>query len=259
MSIIFDALSRAGSANRARSRLLAAAPWPNGRRGRLWGFGAAMAVLGILMLALGHETYRSAHWHGSAVMAAASSAAAGATALDKSSTAEIPSMPARAEKPPETAERPRAAPPGAPTSQPGAPAVQAALPATRAAVRFEPPASLSQPLPPPGLGLSGAYLTPPPLATPIVPPPAVSRNSSVADVKSLGDLPTEIRSLVERAKVRVLVHAPQSRSRFVIVEDRQLREGDELVAGVWLEEITERGLVLRHKETRVLAPSRRSR
>ena len=56
-------------------------------------------------------------------------------------------------------------------------------------------------------------------------------------------------------KVKVIFHTPQRRNRFVMIDSRELREGDELFAGLRVEEITHAGLVVRHKDTLVLAPT----
>lgn len=252
MSFILDALSRA----RGPSGRPAAATTGDGaptwaHRRTLWRAGGA-AVVGILVLALGHTFFRTLRPAGTPVPAPGQVASAASATATASGALEIPTMPSLADKP---------APPPARQAarQPARPVVQAAVPPVRAVPRFNPPTTLSQPLPQPGLGLAGAYRMPPALRTPPAPveapAPEARRGVTLADIKSLGDLPADVRTLVQRAKVRVLVHTPQRRHRFVIVEDRQLREGDELVAGVRLEEITDLGMVLRHKDTRVLAPS----
>lgn len=244
MSFILDALSRAKDLNGRRA---AAPAWAHRRF--LWRAGGA-AVLGALVLALGHACYRALRPAGAPSLAPGQVASVASPSA--SGALEIPTLPSLADKPSQPPARQAA-------RQPARPVVQAAVAPVRAVPRFDPPTTLSQPLPQPGLGLAGTYRSPPALRTPPAPvhapAPEASRGVALADIKSLGDLPADVRTLVQRAKVRVLVHTPQRRHRFVIVEDRQLREGDELVAGVRVEEITDLGMVLQHKDTRVLAPS----
>jgi hypothetical protein len=56
-------------------------------------------------------------------------------------------------------------------------------------------------------------------------------------------------------KLRVLFYAPQPRSRFVMIDERELREGDEIVTGLRLEEITDSGMVVRNGDMLVLSPA----
>lgn len=113
--------------------------------------------------------------------------------------------------------------------------------------KFSPPTSLAQPLPTPSPVVKGTFS---PALAATAPPRVV-----VDEPKPLTHLPGDLQAMVKGMKVRVYMVAPQRRLRFVMVEDRQLREGDELFAGLRLDEITEAGLVLRHNGTRVLAPA----
>lgn len=116
----------------------------------------------------------------------------------------------------------------------------------RAVARFTPPTTLAQPLPKPGSVAAGGAAVPP--------PPGLVNLVPVDDLKPLSDLPLDLQATISRMRVRVHMVAPQPSHRLVIVDDKQLREGDELLAGVRLDEITEAGLVLRHRQMRVLAP-----
>jgi len=124
--------------------------------------------------------------------------------------------------------------------------------------RFSPPITLSQPLPVPSpLGPGGTFV-----AARTVPAPAAQEASaetpravSIADLKPLGVLAPDIRAMLAQMKLQVLFYAPQPRSRFVMIDGRELREGDELFAGLRLQEITDTGMVLRHKEVLVLSPA----
>lgn len=56
-------------------------------------------------------------------------------------------------------------------------------------------------------------------------------------------------------RVHAILYAPVARHRLAMVEGRQLREGDDVMAGVRLDEIKPQGLVLRHGSVRVLLPT----
>jgi hypothetical protein len=75
------------------------------------------------------------------------------------------------------------------------------------------------------------------------------------ELKSLSALPPDVRAAIAQMKVRVLFYAPQPRSRFVMIDGRELREGDELLSGLRLQEITDTGMVLKHKGMLVLSPA----
>jgi len=153
---------------------------------------------------------------------------------------------------------PRAAPPAPQAAASQAPVQEASVPIPAMAsfpkqkqqqgtvAKFRPPTSLAQPLPNPSPVVTGTFSS----ALAVAPARVV-----VDDVEPLSHLPGDLQAMVKGMKVRVHMYAPQRSLRFVMVEDRQLREGDELFAGVRLEEITEAGMVLRHNRTRVLAPA----
>jgi general secretion pathway protein B len=135
--------------------------------------------------------------------------------------------------------------------------VRATAPA--AAARFSPPVALSAPLPGPSpLGPGGRFTAIRSLAAGGVDVPPAAREppraAALAEVKSLSALPPDVRATIGQMKVQVLFYAPQPRSRFVMIDGRELREGDALFDGVRLEEITENGLVLKHKDMLALWP-----
>ena len=145
-----------------------------------------------------------------------------------------------------------AAPPVAPQERLAAqsPATSASPKDTRSVVKFRPPTSLAEPLPTPGPVApgagAGAGAGAPPI--PLVP-------DGPDDVKPPSSLSTEVRTALLRLTIRAHVHASQRKHRFIIVGNRQLREGDELLPAVRIDEITPTGLVLRHKNTRIASPA----
>ena len=206
--------------------------------------------------------------------------------------AEVPTMSARspdtASAPamtlPASAMAPRArSAPALPVATTTASLAQAPAPVSvRAEPRFRPPTALSQPLPDPSpLGPGGAYTVPrtsrsasakAPLsapssagehvsAAPLTASLAAPRDTpeprpvALAEMGSPSALPPQMRAALSQMKVKVLFHTPQRRNRFVMIDNRELREGDELFDGLRVEEITHAGLVVRHKDTLVLAPT----
>jgi len=149
-----------------------------------------------------------------------------------------------------------------PASQPAGPASAAGanrvVAVARDVPRFSPPTTLSQPLPDPSPhGPGGAFVAakaPPATAVQWV-TTEKPRVVSIADLKPLSVLAPDMRATLAQMKVRVLFYAPQPRSRFVMIDSRELREGDELFTGLRLEEITDTGMVLRHKNMLVLSPA----
>jgi hypothetical protein len=82
----------------------------------------------------------------------------------------------------------------------------------------------------------------------------VTRVAAAPVFQPLSDLPQAVRPAIERLRVNVLLYAPVARHRLVMIGGRQLREGDDVLAGVRLDEIKPQGLVLRHGSVRVLLP-----
>jgi hypothetical protein len=244
MSFILDALARSYAA-RAEHRVRSLS-----RRSLRQAITIAvlLALLAALAAAYLH-TLRSQRTK-PAAQAAAAPHAGGSSAVAAATPLEVPSM---APLPARRASAPAAATPAAPRS------VTRALPEPRAVPRFTPPTALSQPLPNPSpLGPGGHYVsTPAPAPAVVATPPRSEAPPTVtlADLKPLSALPPQARAAITRMKVRVLFYTPQRRHRFVLVDSREIREGDELFDGLRLEEITDTGLVLKHKDTLVLAPA----
>ncbi|WAC74568.1 general secretion pathway protein GspB [Roseateles sp. SL47] len=131
--------------------------------------------------------------------------------------------------------------------------------AQRSAPVFRPPTSLAAPLPGPSATVAtsawsggvppapGSATAAPPFAMPVfTPAPKVE-----PVYQTVADLPEEVRRAVQRLRVQVHLYVPLARHRLVMVDGQSVREGEELLSGVRLDEITPRGLVLRHGELRV--------
>ena len=245
MSYILDAVARARKRAPHPARAVSRPPlsmrsmrsmW---RRGSIVALGALAAALFVAWLD-GQRTPR--------VTAAAPAASAASQVPAAVAKLDVPSMAPRPSR--------RASAPAAPAAAASATVVAV----SKTVVRFSPPTTLSQPLPTPTpLGPGGAYAMAksPPAVTVATPPAALeqARPRALADLKSLSALPPDLRAAFARMKVRVLFYAPQRRSRFVLIDSRELREGDELFDGLRLEEITDTGLVIRHNDILVLAPT----
>lgn len=257
MSFILDALARQhvspspGAARAARRRQA---------RQRLAAAGVA-GVLLVVLCAIALYTWRTPAPAPGAVAAAPPAPPLNLAAMDIPTMAPGPSRPAsapeaRASHATATATVATNVTAAANTARP----VSAARPTPEP--RFSPPTALSQPLPPPSpKGLPGAFSAqrPAPEAAPPVASAEPPRAVAVADLKPLSVLTPDLRMALSLMKVRVHFYAPQPRSRFVMIDGRELREGDELLAGLRLEEITDTGMVLRHKDMLVLSPAPISR
>lgn len=231
----------------------------------LWRMGP-VGVLAVLVFALCMAWLDARR---TARTTAASAVAATAPSVSQVGAAAGMDIPSMAPRPPRRASTSAAAPASTAARTRTASRTEArpaAAPAEpRSVARFSPPTTLSQPLPTPSpLGPGGAYaalgargMAASPARLAAVPPagPEPARPVALADLKPLSALPPDVRTSLARMKVRVLFYAPQPRSRFVMIDNRELREGDELVAGLRLEEITDTGLVMKHKDTLVLAPA----
>jgi len=145
-------------------------------------------------------------------------------------------------------------PPVAPPSAAPAPVVVTPLPATASApipmsapaLEPERVAAPSQPVqPPPAVSTSprAAFESraeaPPTLVPPVVPAPPLLR-----------DLPAEFRAVVPPLSLDVHVYAPTVSGRFVLINMKKYREGEPLVEGPTIEEITADGVVLSYQGER---------
>jgi general secretion pathway protein B len=130
-------------------------------------------------------------------------------------------------------------------------------------VFIAPPGSLSTPLPLPGARLppgavpgqvppapgaalpwaavSTSGMAPAAIAAalPVAPPPTIP-----VVFQTLDELPGALRGAIEGVRIQLYLYAPAARQRWLMVGGKRLREGEDLVDGVRLEEITPQGLVL---------------
>jgi hypothetical protein len=182
--------------------------------------------------------------------------------------ADIPMLPPTVRRPADLppARAPQPTPPVVAQVAQVAVAPAAWAPAQRRAVAapvvaaFRPPTTLSQPIPTPvallSPGQTAGRVPPPPGSTGAAPMPdfaePVLRAAAAPVFQPLSDLPQAVRQAIERVRVHVHLYAPLARHRLVMVEGRQLREGDDVMDGVRLDEIKPQGLVLRHGSIRVL-------
>ncbi len=212
--------------------------------------------IGLVGLGACALAYGTLHWRQHAIPGAAASRPRPAlTAAEAASqtlaSADIPTMVSSAEAA-RAPREPAASAPSASTAR----ASKVRVVAVRKPAKFTPPATLAQPLPTPSpsVPLAERGKVPPlPLTGLSEAAPAASAAAPPDDMRPLSALPLELQALVHQMKVRVLLYAPLRRSRFVLIDGRQLREGDELFAGLRLHEITQAGMVLQHNGIRVLA------
>jgi Type II secretion system protein B len=251
MSYILDAMARAHTARTSEIGMRALS------KRTLWQT-IVIGVLLALVILLGTAYVDTLRNERTKPPVAAASGVSEAQAVP--ATTDIPSM---APRPSRQTSAPAAAGSAAPAE-----AVATTRPAGRPGnaptkpnkvARFSSPSALSQPLPGPSpLGPGGTYVAAPSLPAGGVAPRAASeapRTMTLAGLKPLSALPPDVRAVIAQMKVRVLFYAPQRRSRFVLIDSREVREGDDLFDGLRLEEITDNGLVIRHKDMLVLAPA----
>jgi hypothetical protein len=264
MSIVLDAIKRMQSLRAPKTASLSHEARPLVARGPLWRLKrrllglAALSAAVLAYVLVGHLRED------------------GEPVPPRSAHAEIPwmaplfaSAPGRTAAPPRQAAEPRVqlAAGTAPAGPASAPQQARSMPPSLPAVaKFRPPTALSQPLPgptatvPAGM-VPGRVPAAPPIAGtshPVaatayahVPAPAAA---VVEAPRPLSDLPAELRSAAERVRAAVHVYAPHPRNRMLLVDGRQLREGDPLAEGLKVDEITPAGVVLRHGALRVLSP-----
>jgi len=242
MSFILDALARQHGLNGP------GAANPANRVRALWRL-AVTGIACVLFVALCGASLYAVR----AKRAAPSATPASGHSQERIDVAAV-DVPTMAPRPPARASEPASRP----TSPASAASANRVVALARDVPRFSPPTTLSQPLPNPSpLGPGGAFA-----AVKAPPAAAVQRVTtetphvvSIADLKPLSVLAPDMRATLAQMKVRVLFYAPQPRSRFVMIDGRELREGDELFTGLRLEEITDTGMVLRHKNMLVLSPA----
>ncbi|HSB95998.1 MAG TPA: general secretion pathway protein GspB [Spongiibacteraceae bacterium] len=130
----------------------------------------------------------------------------------------------------------------------------AALPAPAAAVRESAAATTPQPAEP-----SVNASTRPPVATVIPEYTSITPNSSAATVPSVSssrieevdELPEDVRNNLPAMTFSFHVYSTNPQQRTIIINNRRMREGDEISAGLVLQEITEDGVILQYAQHRV--------
>ncbi len=133
------------------------------------------------------------------------------------------------------AERPVASTDRAATVKPGLAELQSSKPLTAA-----------RNTPPPQPDLREALRTPAPKAF-AEPEPVAASGAPSESVPLLRDLPPELRRSLPDLHLDVHVYSAKRGDRFVLINLRRYTEGDQLVEGPSLEQITEDGAVLKHR------------
>ncbi len=146
------------------------------------------------------------------------------------------------QKPPRPAS-PSPAP--SPALAPLAPATPAAPPVNRmpAPTVVAPPVATTTPLTQPeSLESVKTAVVPvaPSLPTPVAKP-------VITQLPLLRDLPADFRAEIPTLSLDVHVYAPATNHRFVLINMKKYREGDQLAEGPRIEEITEAGVVLNYR------------
>ena len=90
------------------------------------------------------------------------------------------------------------------------------------------------------------------VASPPTPAPGAVDKATVdasgeAKTLNFGDLPPSIQMELPRMSVSVHAYSSQPKNRLVTIDDRMLHEGDTVVAGLRLEQITPDGLIFSYK------------
>lgn len=82
--------------------------------------------------------------------------------------------------------------------------------------------------------------------------PAISAPSDTsAPIEEVGELPDEVRNNLPAMTFSFHVYSPNSQQRTIIINNRRMREGEEISAGVQLQEITEDGVILNYDKHRI--------
>lgn len=251
MSFILDALSRVETLRGRRTGALAGPMAPLRRRGVPQHMRSRAVAAAIVIAVLATAAALWGTWALTSrepVRAQERKALAGPAV---SASASPPSAPKVA------AARPAAPPSGG--VGPAAPSIvlpnlgpRPAAPLTRFAV----PATLSQPLPPPSTRHTTGWNASIQIAPASIETATTTAEATVEEPRLLSDLSSELQARIARIKIDVSFYSPQRSRCFVVIDGRQRREGDDLIAGVRLDEITQTGVVLQADGLRVWAPSR---
>jgi len=86
--------------------------------------------------------------------------------------------------------------------------------------------------------------------------PAQNQNSSARaatsqSIEEVGELPDEVRNNLPAMTFSFHVYSLNPQQRTIIINNRRMREGDEVSAGVQLQEITEDGVILGYEQHRI--------
>ena len=82
-------------------------------------------------------------------------------------------------------------------------------------------------------------------------PAQVPTNSSAQPIHEVGELPDEVRNNLPAMTFSFHVYSTNPQQRTIIINNRRMREGEEISAGVQLQEITEDGVILGYQQYRV--------
>lgn len=255
MSLILDALKRAERERRSDPMPGVEVPGiSRPRRPRRWGRIAGIALLVVIVLVLGVSLLRGKRT-GRPIPAP----------IPKTNPAARPPqvVQARPAPPPEPAtpaptvipgtesvssldelSEPEAAPPpliAAPAPQRGGAPASTPAPAAAGASTTAPPAAAPEPAP--------AEKTATAEATPREVPQALTQP---APLRKFREMPPEFRADFPPLNVQVHVYERETAQRFVIVNDRRYREGEQLAEGPRLLEIVREGMVLEFRGEKFL-------
>ncbi|MFY9327204.1 MAG: general secretion pathway protein GspB [Georgfuchsia sp.] len=109
------------------------------------------------------------------------------------------------------------------------------LPVQITAPAMPPPASVAPPVP---------------VAVPALPPATEKPDAAVAQeqkVMTMAELPLSIQQEIPNMSISVHAYSRSAQERLLGINDRMLREGDFLIPGLQLEQITPDGMIMRYK------------
>jgi len=82
-------------------------------------------------------------------------------------------------------------------------------------------------------------------------PEARSAVATSLPVEEVGDLPADVRNNLPAMTFSFHVYSSNSQNRTIIINNRRMREGDEIDSDLLLQEITEDGVILLHSGHRI--------
>jgi general secretion pathway protein B len=121
---------------------------------------------------------------------------------------------------------------------------------------------LREPAPPvtPQSAATAAPLEPPPAATtsaeytnisPAGAAPSTTAAASDARIEEVDELPEEVRNNLPAMTFSFHVYSANPQQRTIIINNRRMREGEEVNAGLVLQQITEDGVILQYLQHRI--------